>query len=486
MARRFNMELNIIAFDNEIKVWWQRGEGKAPCFITAYLNGEPIGKTEKTHFTYSGLESNTNYTVKIEGVGEAVVKTQKKKRRIDVTRPPYNAVGDGKTLNTEALERAFLDCGIDECVYFPAGVYMTGALTGHSDMEIYLEKGAVLQGTAEVEDYLPKIKSRFEGVERECYRSLLNFGELDRNSGPNCKNVTLRGGGEIRGGGKELCWATVEKERILLKDYLEQNADYIKTCENNDTVPGRARGRLLNLSNCDGVILSDISFGNGPAWNLHFIYSKNIVTCGCKIESHGIFNGDGWDPDSSENCVVFDTVFDTSDDCVAIKSGKNPEGNIVNKPTKNIYIFDCHIVDGHGISIGSEMSGGVENVYVWDCDMRKCWYGLQVKGTKKRGGYVRNIHVKDSKVSCLMVWSVLYNDDGEGAPHPPVFSDYHFENLEIIGRKYGEEMRYIYLYGFDEDGYEVKNVYLKNITLEGIDKDNAISAKYTKDIFWAN
>jgi hypothetical protein len=85
-----------------------------------------------------------------------------------------------------------------------------------------------------------------------------------------------------------------------------------------------------------------------------------------------------------------------------------------------------------------------------------------------------------------MVWSVLYNDDGEGAPHPPVFSDYHFENLEITGRKYGEEMRYIYLYGFDEDGYEVKNVYLKNITLEGIDKDNAISAKYTKDIFWAN
>ena len=415
------MELNIIAFDNEIKVWWQRGEGKAPCFITAYLNGEPIGKTEKTHFTYSGLESNTNYTVKIEGVGEAVVKTQKKKRRIDVTRPPYNAVGDGKTLNTEALERAFLDCGIDECVYFPEGIYMTGALTGHSDMEIYIEKGAVLQGTSLVEDYLPKIKSRFEGVEMECYRSLLNFGELDRNSGYNCKNVMIRGGGEIRGGGNELRRETIERERILLKDYIEQNADYIKTCENDDTVPGRARGRLLNVSNCDGVILSDISFSNGPAWNLHFIYSKDIVTCGCRIESHGISNGDGWDPDSSENCVIFDTVFDTGDDCIAIKSGKNPEGNIVNKPTRNVYIFDCKIVDGHGISIGSEMSGGVENVFVWDCDMRKCWYGLQVKGTKKRGGYVKNIHVKDSKASCLMVWSVLYNDDGVGAPHPRYF-----------------------------------------------------------------
>lgn len=477
------MELNIIAFDNEIKVWWQR-ENSLPGKVYAYINGAFAGETEKTHFSYKDLDCNKEYTVRIEGVGEASVKTLKAKRRIDVTRPPYNAVGDGETLNTEAIQKAFMDCGADECVYFPEGIYMTGALTGHSDMEIYLEKGAVLHGTSQVEDYLPKIKSRFEGVEMECYRSLLNFGELDRNSGYNCKNVTIRGGGEIRGGGNELRRETIERERILLKDYIEQNADYIKTCENEDTVPGRARGRLLNVSCCEGVLLSDISFSNGPAWNLHFIYSKDIVTCGCRIESHGISNGDGWDPDSSENCVIFDTVFDTGDDCIAIKSGKNPEGNIVNKPTKNIYIFDCKIVDGHGISIGSEMSGGVENVFVWDCDMRKCWYGLQVKGTKKRGGYVRNIHVKNSKASCLMVWSVLYNDDGEGAPHPPVFSDYHFENLEITGRKYGEETRYIYLYGFDEDGYEVKNVYLKNILLQGVDKDNAITSKHTKNIFW--
>ena len=125
-----------------------------------------------------------------------------------------------------------------------------------------------------------------------------------------------------------------------MKKFLDNNADYVKTCENENTLPGRVRGRLINMSNCQNVVTSGITMQFGPAWNIHMIYSKDITTCGCKIVSKGVWNGDGWDPDSSENCVVFNTEFRTHDDAIAIKSGKNPEGNVINRPTKNVYIFN--------------------------------------------------------------------------------------------------------------------------------------------------
>ena len=154
---------------------------------------------------------------------------------------------------------------------------MTGALNVHSDTEIYLDCDAVLQGTDNVDDYLPRRKSRFEGVERECYSSLLNLGELDKDGDYNCKNVVIRGGGTVSGGGERLCWATIESEKERLKKYLDSNADYVKTCENENTVPGRVRGRLINMSNCQNVVMSGITMQYGPAWNVHMIYSKDIT-----------------------------------------------------------------------------------------------------------------------------------------------------------------------------------------------------------------
>ena len=118
------------------------------------------------------------------------------------------------------------------------------------------------------------------------------------------------------------------------------------------------------------------------------IYSDNIVTNDCTFISEGVHNGDGWDPDSSTNCTIFACTFFTGDDSVAIKSGKNPEGNIINKPCKHIRVFDCVTKYGHGICMGSEMSGGIEDVKIWDCDLENSVYGIEIKGTKKRGGYV--------------------------------------------------------------------------------------------------
>lgn len=104
---------------------------------------------------------------------------------------------------------------------------------------------------------------------------------------------------------------------------------------------------------------------------------------------------DGWDPDSSTNCTLFASEFHTGDDAVAIKSGKNPEGNEIGRPCAHIKVFDCRIGYGHGICIGSEMSGGVEDVQIWDCDFANSLYGIEIKATPKRGGYVRGVTVRD-------------------------------------------------------------------------------------------
>ena len=290
------------------ELYWDKPEGaEVSCEYEVFLDGTRVAATERTHFTLTALQPEHSYRAEIrlneKQIGDLIFETKKVLRRLDVTKEPYLAKGDGTTMNTAALQRAFNDCGAEEEVYFPVGIYLTGALDLHSNMAVYLDEGAVLQGSEAPEDYLPRIWSRFEGVEQECYRSLLNVGKLDHTAGPNCRNILLYGKGTISGGGR--------------------------------------------------------------------------------------------DPDSSENCTLFATRFETHDDSVAIKSGKNPEGNEINRSTRHIRVFDCYSVCGHGICIGSEMSGGVEDVKIWDCDVAASYSGIEIKGTPQRGGYVRNVSVRD-------------------------------------------------------------------------------------------
>jgi hypothetical protein len=149
---------------------------------------------------------------------------------------------------------------------------------------------------------------------------------------------------------------------------------------------------------------------------------------------------------------------------VAIKSGKNPEGNRINRPTRGIRIFDCRSDFGLGIAIGSEMSGGVEDVRIWDCDLRCSLYGVQIKATRKRGGAVRNITVRDSVLSRFRCCAVGYNDDGEGSPVPPVFENVLLERVRLSGwaMEYWEKENHpspaIDLSGFDTEGFEARNM----------------------------
>ncbi len=202
-------------------------------------------------------------------------------------------------------------------------------------------------------------------------------------------------------------------------------------------------------------------------------YSDHVVTHGCHIVSEGVWNGDGWDPDSSTNCVLFDTQFSTGDDMVAIKSGKNPEGNRIGRPTKHIRIFGCSSDQGHGIAIGSEMSGGIEDVRIWDCDVSHSRNGINIKSTVKRGGYVRDVSVRDCVVAAVCIHSVTYNDDGEPAGEVPILEGFRFERLAILGRYWGQggdihQTDAIQIEGFDEPGHEIRDVVFCDCRLGGV------------------
>lgn len=474
------LELRVLATDSTLTLWWEKPEAAA--HDQAYeitLDGGEAVTVRCSHHTFEGLAPQSAHEVRLACVcgGEAhsacvQAVTLAARRRVDVTKPPYNAVGDGKTLNTAALQRALDEATEETCIYFPAGVYMTGALRGHSDTEIWLDEGAVLQGTAEIADYLPRIRSRFEGKEMECYSSLLNFGELDHASGPNCRNILIHGHGKIASGGQKLAWRIIEDERERLKEFLAANAEYVATCENNHTIPGRVRPRLINMSNCENVHICGLTLENGASWNVHMVYSRGIATHHCTFRSQGVWNGDGWDPDSSEDCALFASEFYTEDDAVAIKSGKNPEGNVINRPTKRIRVFDCYSAYGHGVVIGSEMSGGVEDVKIWDCDLRVSMSGFEIKATKKRGGYVRDVVVRDCVIPRVMMHSVLYNDDGIGAGIPPVLENCRFERLALTGMYQAAQdtgdlrpCPPIEVIGFDVPGHEVRNVVFRDIVM---------------------
>ena len=469
--------LHALTGPDSVTLYWEL-PALPPARYEVWLDGARCAETDRTHYTLRGLASATAYQIEVRPVGAVRVTTETPKRRLDVTAAPFGAVGDGLADDTAALQRAFDACGPADCVYLPAGTYLCGALFGHSDMELYLDEGAVLQGSARPEAYLPRIPSRFEGTEMECYASLLNFGRLDHGAGPNCRNVRIWGRGTIRGGGYDLAWATIQSERERLKEVLAAQPELVASCESADTIPGRARGRLINLSNCAHVRIAGLTLADGPSWNVHMVYSQDIVTDHCAFHSKGIWNGDGWDPDSSQDCTLFGCTFYTQDDSVAIKSGKNPEGNAIGRPARHIRVFDCRSAFGHGICLGSEISGGIEDVAIWDCDLARSQFGVMVKGTKKRGGGVAGLSVRRCTLPRVMVCQVGYNDDGVPGPRPPIFRDFLFEDLTLTGQcqdadaaLHGGEGEGVQpcapvtLEGFDVPGYPLQNVTLRRLRL---------------------
>ena len=471
--------MRYLVFEHKIIIYWLYEHFLKDAKYRILLNNKEIGSTNKTHFTIDGLESNTSYRITVyqndKLLFEEDIKTKQQKKILNVLDIDQTIDTTGKELVTKKIQRILDLANKDNIIYFPRGKYLTGALFVHSDTDICLEKDAFIQGSENPDDYLPKIPSRFEGTELPCYASLINIGKSDHNSGYTTKNVTLRGEGTIYGGGHELCEAIIARE-------MPTSGDRINA--------GRKRGRLLNISNAQNVVIEGLSIGYGASWTIHPIYSDNVVTTNCHIESKHFPNGDGWDPDSSSNCVCFNCEFDVGDDMFAIKSGKNPEGNIVNIPSHDIYIFDCKSIHSHGAAIGSEISGGVYNIFFWDLDMLTSMHGLHIKASKKRGGYVKNVIFDNCKGSAIFVESnVNYNDDGEAAKSIPTFSDFVFSNIELNGILHDSLDRvcvipHISLVGYEEDPHLVRNITIDNVVFlnNGLKKEECVYSSNCENI----
>ena len=428
--------------DNSVALLWDKQESVDGTAYQVLVNGQPAGTTSKTNYLVTGLTPVTQYTVEVrhkekKGANVLKFKTAAKGNIYNIL--DYGAKADTTVKNTRSIQKAIDACTEGGTVYIPKGVFVTGALFLKSNMTLFIEEGAVLKGSADVADYQPMIMNRFEGWEMNTYASLLNAGTLNRKGGYSVKNLRITGGGTISGGGRKLGDAMIKANGL------------------------RSRGRLILLMNCQDVCISNLTLTEPASWTLHYIYSDN-VTCHDLTIITNVRNGDGIDPDSSTDSYIFNCIFDTGDDCIAIKSGKNPEGFYIAKPTKNVRITHCDFKRGHGISIGSEMSGGVSDVLIQDCTAGALLNGMQIKGTKDRGGYVRNIQVADCKLLKITIFSSLnYNNDGEAAPELPTFENISFRNIDLSDASIKDPV--IIINGFTGMSHRVRKLTFQNIIL---------------------
>lgn len=432
---------------------WEKPQAKANLAgYHVYCNDEFVAlrKPAQTHLTLTELTPDTFYRIRVvtldaqkQAVGESEITftTLTAASLLDVTAAPYFADATGKTSSTTRLQQAIFDCPKGGTVLIPSGAkILSGALQLKSNITFQVD--GLLQGSSQPKDYVYTtvtaknyagqvneeglILNRYEGWELYCYRSLLNSGYLEATNRQKitCENVRICGTGTIRGGGDAL-------GKAMRQDFsdIEKYPQYV-----SDGRPGRrVRGRLLNFIQTKNIHLTGVHLENPPGWTVHFIYCDTVTTHGVAIRSRGVDNGDGWDPDSSRNCLIFDTTFDTGDDCIAIKSGKNPEGNRINLPTENVRIFDLAMLGGHGMAIGSEESGGVRNVILQDCRVENTLFGLELKAHPDRGGFIENVHVLDCQLDRFMAHSVEYNSDGAAAPTLPYFKNLTLTYCTLTG-----------------------------------------------------
>jgi len=520
-------------------IWDKPADYKNITGYKVYLNGKYVLTTSfnQTYCTLENLDSDKEYMVAVKSVigeresdfsAEITAHTNIKGNVHNIMNPPYNAKGDGKTFDTEAIQSAVDDCEDNDIVLIPEGyTFLTGAIDLKSNMTFevngtlkssisardferkYYEKEEYEAGEAVGVKYTaeaPKrlIWSRSEGWEQYCYRSLINIGSLDKETDYStfdeyvCKNVKIIGKGTITGDDCFKNYAPIKGYATGLAIDEGESADIFYDIENSDTsenyIRSRIRGRLINVSNSRNVYIKGVTVAKPPFWTIHMIYSDNIITDGVTFETSGYRNGDGWDPDSSSNCIIYGSTFSVGDDCVAVKSGKNPEGNMISRPSENIKIIGCKSEYGLGLAVGSEMSGGVENVYIRDCVMSNTRYGIELKANKSRGGYIRKFHVQDCTVDRILIHSVSYNADGDAADTNPIFSDMTFKNMNVLGYS-SENPSYPWLStsieaeGFTNDLKTDEN-YIKNISFKDItvgtenNQIQNISMKYCRNIIF--
>jgi unsaturated rhamnogalacturonyl hydrolase len=341
----------------------------------------------------------------------------------------FGAVAGGTNDCTFAIARA-----IDACaengggrVVIPAGEFLTGAVRLKSGVNLHLATNSVLKFSTDPQAYLPVVFTRFEGT--ECY----NFSPLIYAFGQ--KNIAVTGEGILDGQADESNWLGW-KTSSARKRLVQMAEDNVPVEERRFGEADHLRPDFIEFNRCQNVLIEGVKIRRSPMWELHPLLCTNVIVRGVDILSHGA-NNDGCDPESCRDVLIEKCLFDTGDDCIAIKSGRNADGRRVGVPSVNFVIRDCTMRDGHGgVTIGSEISGSCSNVFVENCEMDSpnLTCALRLKSNAMRGGVLQNIFMRNVKVG-LVKDSVLQIDflyeEGAKGDFKPVARNVVMENITV-------------------------------------------------------
>ena len=397
-------------------------------------------------------------------------------REVDIR--DFGGIGDGVALNSAPFEKAIdaLSKKGGGRVVVPTGVWLTGPITLKDNIELHIKPDAVLLFSTD-RDLYPIVETVFEGLDtKRCISPINAVG---------AKNIAITGGGTIDGNGDS--WRQVKKSKMapsqwkeLLKSggFTNEKGDLwypdsssfrgavvsdafnvpqgLETEEEWNSVKTYLRPVLVSFKDCENVLMEDCLFQNSPCWNIHPLMCKNVIINNVTVRNPWYSqNGDGLDVDSCENVLVVNSSFDVGDDAICIKSGKNEDGRRRARPCRNLIVDNCIVFHGHGgFVVGSEMSGGVQNIKVTNCRFLGTDVGLRFKSCRGRGGVVENIYIEDI---------VMMN-----IPTEPLLFDLHYGGKSAVeAAEEGASPFDVAYVPADETTPQFKDIFIKNVVCSG-------------------
>lgn len=380
----------------------------------------------------------------------------------------YGAINDGVTDCTDAFRKAIQECNKrgGGRVLVPRGQYQTGAIHLLSNVNLHLEEGAEILFSRDMKKYLPLVLTRFGGIDLMNYSPFIYAFEQ--------KNIAVTGKGILNGQANDTTWWHWTGRMKSPKLQAEASKRLHQQAQKNVPVEKRIYGEgsyirtnFVQPYKCENILIEGITLINSPAWVLHPVLCKNISIIDVKINSKGP-NNDGLDPESCNGVYVSGCSFRTGDDCIAIKAGKDADGRSVNVPCENIVIRNCSFQDGHGaIGIGSEMTGGVRNVFAENCTMNspKLDRVVRLKTNTDRGGFIENVFVRNCIVEetggSVVDVEMFYYDDKRTGKYYTKIKNIQIENVVSKKSKYGIKI-------IGSDSIPVENILIKNCRFENV------------------
>jgi len=383
----------------------------------------------------------------------------------------YGAVGDGRTDATAAFRDAIAAChrAGGGRVIVPPGDFLTGPIHLRSNVNLHVSAGATVRFFRDPAKYLPVVWTRWEGVELMNYSPLIYA--LDQ------QNIGLTGEGTLDGQAGPDHWWPWRKTEGPTSQKPDRDRLFRQAQEGvpvSQRVYGEGhylRPQFLQPYRCKNVLIEGVTIRNSPMWVIHPVLSSNVTVRKVTVISAGP-NNDGCNPESSRDVLIEDSLFDTGDDCIAIKSGREADGRRIGAASERIVIRGCQMRAGHGgVTIGSEVSGNVRDVFVErnvmsSPDLER---GLRIKSNALRGGIVENIFARDieiGEVGAAIDINLLYEGVASG-PFPPVVRNVRVERLKA--------QKAAYALWIQTPGHSpIRSVLVRDSVFRGLTKGNRL------------